>query len=1024
MLPTPSDEQQEAIDAIKAGKCLTIPAVAGSGKTTTMLQIASHLPPHRRVTIVTYNRSLRDECGERIYKCGLSNRVNCYTIHGLVSKIAKRICNDDHKLNEVVKMWDAEDANFTMVSNHTGMHQLHGSNKNMLKLDLLVLDEAQDLRPSFYKALCHIIKMSLRSCSPTSHHRDKDSDKSNHANNIQMCLVGDHKQMLYDFKTYGNDKASSQYLQNPLLYWAEFTHPREWVTTNLSTSYRLTPNVASFVNVIWGTSIRGGNSRVPNLPVEYLCRYPYPPSDHGENGYKLNTSVLSQLIDTHGAENVMFLAQSVRNEKCPIRVHVNELMKIRDNQRKQKYNFHIKESTRGFEGGGGAEALRNKVRVWTFCGSKGCEADCVVVFGLDMMNEHRFPALNQIGVALSRARKRLVVIHQMGFQNDEESGGRMLCPYTYYPMLGDDPTGSKHRVSCGGEQGSELEFVVPPCPEVGCTSRTEDGFLMRGRSLVIRSELTEQAMNFLRKNEVICLKQNMGYLPRNGKQRPIQSTVTLYSATDFNYFAASEEDRCLSYGSWIKEFGVRDRIPYNTDVQFKNTQEAVSALYGEAVVYMLQWKRQHFCPNVDSIVYNGILHFDKFKKYCEEDVRKAMKLIGCEPLSNAHSSLLHEGFGAGKRLALRGDHLVRFLNSAIKIVKKRMVRDKIIQFPVRAVSSGMNDNIMNSFLAKIKYTYEKASKSAAEWIYIANGVMAFGEYHDKWNQIGTDPKTYDTWVNSDALTKGMSRLSDLMQNIPSIEFVSGQKEDLNLAAVGGEFECELLHMFPDDKRIKSISGDTLLGGVSGICDWVGQGLVSEKGNEVDLLEIKFVNELSNENRLQVLIYCALLSLELKRSCSGMLFSKLVHCDNLFYIVLVSSSKWISNKTLSSDARTGEVEICSIDLSTAPSFLYDISEFKLNGICKTPKDDGYDAIKGEDKSVPRNCNKRKSVVSSQSRPSDHDTFYGFTAKSEVKVERKKPRSLDISQGILLSMPSSSIVIDLTGDSSGDEVIELC
>jgi len=540
-----------------------------------------------------------------------------------------------------------------------------------------------------------------------------------------------------------------------------------------------------------------------------------------------------------------------------------------------------------------------------------------------------------------------------------------------------------------------MEYIVPPCPEVACTSHTEDEFLLRGRSLSKRSELTERAMNFLLENEVICLKQNRGYLPQNGKQRRIQSAVTVYSATDFNYFAASEEDSFLRYGSWIKEFGVRDRIPYNTDVQFKNTQEAVSALYGEAVVYMLQWKRQGFCPNVDSIVYNGILQFDKFNKYCEEDVQKAMKSIGCEPLSNEHSSLLHERFGAGKRLTLRGDHVVRFLNSAIKIVKKRVVGDKVIRFPVKAVSSGMNDNIMNSFLAKIKDTYEKASKSASEWIYIANGVMAFGEYHDKWNQIGTDPKTYDAWVDSDALTKGMSRLSDLMQNIPSMESLSGNKEDFNLAAGGGEFECELLHVFPDDKRIKSISGDTLLGGVSGICDWVGKGLVSEKGNEVDLLEIKFVNELSNENRLQVLIYCALLSLELKQSCSGMLFN----------------------------ARTEEVEICSIDVSRAPSFLYDISQFKVNGICKTPEDDGCDASKGEDKSVPSNCKKRKRVVSSQLRPPDHDIFHRFTAKSEVKVERKKPCSLGISQGIL-SMASSSNVIDLTGGSSDDEVIEMC
>jgi superfamily II DNA or RNA helicase len=73
-LPPPSKEQKSAIDAISSGHCVTISSVAGSGKTTCILQIAASLPEGKKVTIVTYNRALSDECKERIVKCRCLNQ--------------------------------------------------------------------------------------------------------------------------------------------------------------------------------------------------------------------------------------------------------------------------------------------------------------------------------------------------------------------------------------------------------------------------------------------------------------------------------------------------------------------------------------------------------------------------------------------------------------------------------------------------------------------------------------------------------------------------------------------------------------------------------------------------------------------------------------------------------------------------------------------------------------------------------------------------------------------------------------
>lgn len=55
-LPDPSGEQKAVIDAVIAGKCTSVASVAGSGKTTLMLQIARALPVGRHARIVTYNR--------------------------------------------------------------------------------------------------------------------------------------------------------------------------------------------------------------------------------------------------------------------------------------------------------------------------------------------------------------------------------------------------------------------------------------------------------------------------------------------------------------------------------------------------------------------------------------------------------------------------------------------------------------------------------------------------------------------------------------------------------------------------------------------------------------------------------------------------------------------------------------------------------------------------------------------------------------------------------------------------------
>jgi superfamily II DNA or RNA helicase len=53
-LPTPSPEQELVIKALKQGRNARVNAVAGSGKTTTILQVAQALPSRKILGIPTF----------------------------------------------------------------------------------------------------------------------------------------------------------------------------------------------------------------------------------------------------------------------------------------------------------------------------------------------------------------------------------------------------------------------------------------------------------------------------------------------------------------------------------------------------------------------------------------------------------------------------------------------------------------------------------------------------------------------------------------------------------------------------------------------------------------------------------------------------------------------------------------------------------------------------------------------------------------------------------------------------------
>ena len=74
----PTREQQDIIDAVAIGQNVSVQATAGSGKTSTIAQIARRLPEDRKALYLAFNKSVAEEAKER-----MPNNTEAMTAHSL-----------------------------------------------------------------------------------------------------------------------------------------------------------------------------------------------------------------------------------------------------------------------------------------------------------------------------------------------------------------------------------------------------------------------------------------------------------------------------------------------------------------------------------------------------------------------------------------------------------------------------------------------------------------------------------------------------------------------------------------------------------------------------------------------------------------------------------------------------------------------------------------------------------------------------------------------------------------------------
>lgn len=191
----PSDEQKNIIKAVSKNKNIIVDAVAGSGKTTTVLFCALK-NKDKKIIQITYNSQLKIEVRKKVEQMNINN-IEIHTYHSLAVKFYKSSHHDENAIKDA-------------LSHSIALNKQY---------DILIIDEVQDMTPNYYKLIHKFIKDL--NINPT------------------ILVLGDQYQSIYDFKN-----ADKRFLT---LFDKIYTK-KNFDRLPLKESYRVTKPIADFVN--------------------------------------------------------------------------------------------------------------------------------------------------------------------------------------------------------------------------------------------------------------------------------------------------------------------------------------------------------------------------------------------------------------------------------------------------------------------------------------------------------------------------------------------------------------------------------------------------------------------------------------------------------------------------------------------------------------------------------------------------------------------------------------------------------
>jgi hypothetical protein len=257
---TASHEQLAIVGASGTNVNIAVDAVAGSGKTTTVMFIAQK-NSDKKIMQITYNSELKLEVRQTMEQNEIDN-VEIHSYHSMA-----------------VKFYDGT------ARTDDGIMKILATNKpckRKAKIDILIIDESQDMTPNYYKLVKKFIRDNNLNC--------------------QLIILGDRDQGIYDFKN-----ADTRFLTLADHIW---NNTRPFVKLPLQTSFRVTQQIAWFVN-----NVMIGQQKIISTKQSKNKIYYYK-----QNKFRIHDTIYQQirkgLRDGKKPEDIFILAGSLKSNEA------------------------------------------------------------------------------------------------------------------------------------------------------------------------------------------------------------------------------------------------------------------------------------------------------------------------------------------------------------------------------------------------------------------------------------------------------------------------------------------------------------------------------------------------------------------------------------------------------------------------------------------------------------------------------------------------------------------------------------
>ena len=365
-LPPISDEQLAVLNHIETGKNVIVDSVAGSGKTTCNLHMATRFPD-KNILLLTYNARLKLETREKVKLLNLTN-LEVHSYHSFCVTYYNRNCYNDKAIRTMLKNEDIDDEPIM---------------EYLSEYDIIVIDETQDMSPLYYELVCKI---------------RKNNEKS-----VQLAIFGDNKQCIFSFMD-----ADQRYIEMADQLYGN----REWVKCCLSTSFRLTDHVGAFVNNCMLGNNRIQTVKTSNFKPHYIVR-DYFSRDGIQMVYD---EILKYKALGYKDDDMFVLASSIKNtgrKSSPI-IRLENMIK-NNMEPENKIMVFVPSSD---EESLNRNVIAHKLVFSTFHQTKGLERKIIFIFGFDdsyfryynkSANINVCP--NELYVATTRSAERLILLH-------------------------------------------------------------------------------------------------------------------------------------------------------------------------------------------------------------------------------------------------------------------------------------------------------------------------------------------------------------------------------------------------------------------------------------------------------------------------------------------------------------------------------------------------------------------------------------------------------------------------------------